>query len=620
MVAEAVGKYAMPHTLDEALVLIESVCDAEIVAVDTETSGLNTWDPDVVIGGIALSSDAHVGVYIPIRHRTATEIPQGKKRPKYEFAEGHYMNQDPGAVLRCLRTALTGKAVVMHNAKYDGEMFATDPTCPFDVWKVCSQVHDTMIMSQLLNDKRGVHSLKLRAKKDLNMPPAEQDRIKAWLKAARTDNYLNIPPDLMCPYAAGDTHRTLLLYKQYITRIWDEKLISIYEVEMKLMPIITSAELMGTKIDTEYMAEQAAEGHTKMQEALDAVEEIAGHPVNLASEQEIDKLWAFELGLERKYAERYHKGKGYVMTPTYDAETLRSIDHPLVEHILKYRKYAKLTGTYFEGLLKFIDKDGRLHPQFFQNGTVTGRMSASAPNMQNVPRGPDVRRAFLVDTNERMIFIDYSQFEYRMFVHYCQDERLIKAYNDDPAFDIHQTVTDMLHAEDRDTGKTLNFAMLYGMGAKTYSKKYLLTYDQAKALYGRYHRSLPAVQKFTRLAAQTMRRRGYVRTLFGRRRRYDGDNDWKATNSLIQGSTSDFFKAGLVALADVIWPERDLFDSPFRLFIHDEVVISMPEHFTDLETLLKPLVELMELRVPVRAEAKSTTTNWSEAEPWTLEE
>lgn len=627
------NRCAMPYTDEEAVLLVrECFAGDGVVAFDTETSGLLTWREDVVVGGVSLASaSVPGGVYLPMRHNSAPLAADG----------AHKSNVSPAAVFGAINECARGKSVVMHNAKYDCSMLAGEALFagrgnPFEFF---GQVHDTMIMSQLLYDDGRSHSLKDLAAHELGTPADEQARLKAFLKAASTENYLDAPPDIMLGYAAGDAVRTLALYKLFWDRLQAEEMGRVYLMEMSVMPAIVAAELQGISVDTGYMGERAAEGTAIMEKQSKVARDLLGHDINLGSTHEIHKAWVFELGLEERLAERYHKGKGFVHTPTYDEETLRAGDNDLARCILEYRKWSKLVGTYFEGLSEFVDGGGRLHPQFFQCGTVTGRMSSSKPNMQNVPRGPEVKRMFRASPGQGniLLFIDYSQFEYRMFAHYCQDEALTRSFCTDDAFDIHAQVTSMVGAPDRATGKTLNFAMLYGMGSATYAKKYgtelsaLLEavrsgeaelegaircktpLDLATLLFNRYHSKLPAAKKFSHLASSRMRSRGYVKTLLGRRRHYDGDNDWKATNSLIQGSTSDYFKGGLHNLA-ALFGLSDLRSSPFRLFIHDEVCLELPASaLGDLAPYLNAMAAVVPLRVPVRVDCKYTEYTWADA-------
>jgi len=304
--------------------------------------------------------------------------------------------------------------------------------------------------------------------------------------------------------------------------------------------------------------------------------------------------------------------------------------HPIIEKILQYRELAKLKGTYLDPLPKLVHpKTGRLHTRFHQTGTVTGRLASSDPNLQNIPirteAGRKIRRGFVAAAGHKLVVADYSQIELRVLAHLSGDENLRRIFQEDR--DIHtQTAAWMFGLKgsevdvfQRRAAKTINFGVLYGMSAHRLSRELGIGYGEAQAFIDRYFESYPGVRRFMEETLETARQRGYVETLFGRRRYVPELNsrarkvreaaERAAFNMPIQGTAADLIKLAMVKLEPQLASKAELL-----LQVHDELIVEAYATKVDdtAETMRKVMEGVWELDVPLRAEV-GIGDNWLDA-------
>ncbi|MCS7057960.1 MAG: DNA polymerase I [Meiothermus sp.] len=363
-----------------------------------------------------------------------------------------------------------------------------------------------------------------------------------------------------------------------------------WEVEKPLSAVLARMEARGVALDTAYLQELAEELGKEMGYLEAAVHRLAGRPFNLNSRDQLEVVLYDELGLAAP-GRKTQTGKR--STAASALEELRG-QHEIIDHILAYRELSKLKSTYLEPLPRLVHpKTGRLHTRFIQTGTATGRLSSQDPNLQNIPvrteMGRKIRKAFIAAPGMKLIAADYSQIELRVLAHISGDENLIRVFREGK--DIHtQTAAWMFGVppeavgpEQRRAAKTINFGVLYGMSAHRLASELSISHAEAEGFIERYFASYPKVRVWIERTLAEARERGYVETLFGRRR-YVADLDSRvrsvreaaermAFNMPIQGTaTGDLMRLAMVRLQ----PRLEALGAYLVLQVHDELLVEAP--------------------------------------------
>ena len=444
------------------------------------------------------------------------------------------------------------------------------------------------------------------------------------------------PESAVRRYAAGDWTEKAAERALAASALWrameeklagEEKLWWLYrEVERPLQGVLARMERRGITLDVAYLRALSDELAAELARLEEEIHRLAGHPFNLNSRDQLETVLYDELGL--KPSKRTAK-TGKRSTSASALETLLGA-HPIIEKILQYRELAKLKGTYLDPLPKLVHpKTGRLHTRFHQTGTVTGRLASSDPNLQNIPIrtevGRKIRRGFVAATGQMLVVADYSQIELRVLAHLSGDENLKKIFQE--GRDIHTQTAAWMFGLDggevdvyqRRAAKTINFGVLYGMSAHRLSRELGIGYGEAQAFIDRYFESYPGVRRFMEETLETARQRGYVETLFGRRRYVAELNsrarnvreaaERAAFNMPIQGTAADLIKLAMVKLESELPAGAALL-----LQVHDELIVEAPEESAE-ETagIVREVMEnVWKLSVPLRVDV-GIGRNWLEA-------
>lgn len=396
------------------------------------------------------------------------------------------------------------------------------------------------------------------------------------------------------------------------------------EVEMPLIPILRAMERAGIAVDREGLKKLGAELDQLTADLARRVYDLAGREFNLDSPRQLEKVLFEDLGLPR--AGRTKTGYS---TSAAVLEKLAQ-EHEIARLILEYREYAKLRSTYVEGLLRLADEHGRVHTTFEQQVVATGRLSSRNPNLQNIPVrtewGRKIRACFVAPGPDwALVSADYSQIELRILAHLSGEPRLISAFERDE--DIHQRTAALIfdvppEAVDphmRRVAKTVNYAVLYGMGPLSLAEQIGVSRQQAEEFIALYFRELPQVKNYLEHTVARARERLWVETLFGRRRplpelaskdaRQRSYAERAAANTPIQGTAADIIKIAMVRLADRL--PRESPSSRLLLQVHDELVLETPRD--EVKVLAATVKEVMEsaaeLKVPLKADVKAGP-NW----------
>mgnify|MGYP005841930983 CR=1 FL=1 len=417
------------------------------------------------------------------------------------------------------------------------------------------------------------------------------------------------------------------LFRTLLPRLSERLLWLYHEVERPLSRVLAHMEARGVRLDVPLLQALSFELEREMERLEGEVFRLAGHPFNLNSRDQLETVLFDELGLT-PIARTEKTGKR--STAQGALEALRGA-HPIVELILRYRELSKLKTTYVDPLPRLIHpRTGRLHTRFNQTATATGRLSSSDPNLQNIPirtpLGQRIREAFVAEEGYLLLAADYSQIELRVLAHLSKDENLKRVFREGK--DIHTETAAWIFGLDpgkvdsrmRRVAKTVNFGVLYGMSAHRLSQELGLEYKEAEAFIERYFQSFPKVRAWIQRTLEEGRTKGYVETLFGRRR-YVPDlasrvrsireaAERMAFNMPVQGTAADLMKIAMVKLFPKLKPLR----AHLLLQVHDELVLEVPkDRAEEAKALVKEVMEAAyPLEVPLEVEV-GLGPNWLEA-------
>lgn len=403
------------------------------------------------------------------------------------------------------------------------------------------------------------------------------------------------------------------LSAQLSTELEDRDELGLFnEIELPLILTLAHMEEAGIRIDRPYLEELGDRLREELSFLEKKIHELNGEPFNVNSTDQLRTVLFERLGLP--ISKKTSTGK-----PSTDASVLEKLDHPLVDHLLKYRELEKLRGTYVDGYLPLIASDGRIHTTFNQMAAATGRLSSEEPNLQNIPvrsdSGMTIRRAFIPDDEALFVVADYSQIELRVLAHLTEDAGLLEAFRSGQ--DIHTATSarvfgvepELVSSEMRRRAKVINFGLLYGMEAFGLAQRLDISRDEAAEHMEAYFGQFPDVKAFMDGMVTMARRNGYTATLFGRRRylpELKSDN-WRirqmgermALNAPVQGTAADIIKKAMLVL------ESELLDAGMEtqmlLQIHDELIIEAPKDELDAAIAMTRQVmeHVVELAVPL---------------------
>ncbi len=400
----------------------------------------------------------------------------------------------------------------------------------------------------------------------------------------------------------------------------------LYNVEMPLAEVLASMEHLGFMVDRKGIADFTQKISGELKQIQEEIYELAGEEFNINSPKQLGVILFEKMGLPAKKKTK----SGY----STNADVLESLqnENPIIEKILWFRTLSKLYSTYCEGLLKVIGEDGRIHSSFIQTETRTGRISSTEPNLQNIPVrkeiGREMRKFFIAKDGCLLADADYSQIELRVLSHIADDEEMLKAFNDE--VDIHtvtasqvfnmpiQLVTPLM----RSRAKAVNFGIVYGIGAFSLAKDIGVTRKEADDYIKGYLRHYAGVDKYMETVAKEAKEKGYVSTLWGRRRYLPELNSSNgmlrafgervARNMPIQGTAADIIKIAMVRVYNRLKEEK--MNAKLILQVHDELIVEAPEN--EIEKAAKILSEEMEnacqMKVRLRADVNTGKT-WYDA-------
>jgi DNA polymerase-1 len=579
---------------------------AELFAFDTETTSLDYMAARIV--GLSFCTEAGHAAYVPLAHdytgapaQLSREIVLARLKPLLE---------DDSA------------AKVGHHLKYDAHVLANHGI------RLAGMRYDSMLESYVLNSTATRHDMDSCARHYLGIETIHYEDVAG--KGARQIPFSQVPVDTAAEYAAEDADVTLRLHQA----LWGElskvpTLRTLYEeIEQPLVPVLLRMERGGVLVDCESLRRQSSELAGRMAGLVSEAHLAAGQPFNLDSPKQLQEILFTKLGLPvlRKTP------KGQASTAEDVLEELAG-NYPLPKLILEYRGLAKLKSTYTDKLPGQVDATtGRIHTSYHQAVAVTGRLSSSDPNLQNIPirtqEGRRIRQAFIAPPGRVLLAADYSQIELRIMAHLSGDESLLAAFAEDR--DIHQATAaevlglglDDVTAEQRRAAKAINFGLIYGMSAFGLARQLGADRGTAQDYVDRYFERYPDVKRYMDETRAAARERGYVETVFGRRlylpdirsrnRQQQQYAERSAINAPMQGTAADIIKRAMIAVDD--WIERERPAARLVMQVHDELVLEVDA--SQVEAVRGRVVGFMTdaaaLRVPLKVDT-GVGANWDEA-------
>jgi DNA polymerase-1 len=608
--------YRILKTINEVETLVQDLRNAGAFTLDLETTALDPLLAEIV--GFSFCYQSGLAYYIPVKSSPLT----GTTESLFS-TENKAISLDVAAVLKRLRPLLEDPTLKKcgQNIKYDLLVLSN-----YDL-QVQGVTFDTMVASYVLNPEGRQHNLDSLALEYFDYTKVPTSDLIG--KGKNQITMAEVPVEKVGFYACEDADMTQRLKEKFEPLLHQNELIELFEnIEMPLVDVLLEIERVGVSIDAKFLAEMAVRFDEEMLIILKEIEYQAGARINLNSPKQLSDLLFNKLKLPP--ARRTKTGYSTDVTVL---ETLAK-HHDLPRKIVDYRQLSKLQSTYVTALPKMINpRTRRIHTSYNQTVTVTGRLSSSDPNLQNIPirteQGREIRRAFVPkDAQHVFVDADYSQIELRIMAHLSKDETLMNSFLQDE--DIHlRTAALILNlppaevtSEQRRQAKAINFGIIYGMGAFGLASRLDISQAEAQSFINEYFLKYPGVKKYMDACIQEARKKGYVITLLGRRRRLPeilSDNRQRrefaertAINTPIQGTAADLIKIAMINLHHRI--QREKLATRMIMQVHDELVFEVP--LSELETAKKMIGEEMEgaikLDVPIKADL-GVGKNWLEA-------
>lgn len=592
--------YQLVDNKEEMAILAEKLLAQNFFSLDTETTGIDPITAELV--GMSFSFAENQAFYVPVpanREEALTIVNIFK--PAFENPDSLKIGQ---------------------NIKYDLIMLANYGVT------LKGKMFDTMIAHYVLQPELR-HGMDYLAEIYLKYETIKIEEL-IGAKGKKQGNMRDLAPEAVYKYACEDADVTLKLKQVLENELEKNGVKKLFEeIEMPLVPVLAYMERNGVRIDTDALKETSRHFTARMNQIEEEVHQLAGMEFNIASPKQVGEVLFDRL----KIVEKAKKTKtGQYVTSEEVLENLRG-KHEIVGKILEHRGLKKLLGTYIDALPQLINPaTGRIHTSFNQTVTATGRLSSSNPNLQNIPirneDGKEIRKAFIPDEGCEFFSADYSQIELRIMAHLSNDPHMIEAFQKDQdihaatAAKIYKVKLEEVTREQRSKAKTANFGIIYGISVFGLAERLNVDRKEAKALIDGYFENYPNVKAYMDQSIQEAREKGYIETIF-KRKRYLPDINSKnavvrgyaernAINAPIQGSAADIIKVAMIRIYQRFQEEG--IHSKMILQVHDELNFSvLPEEKEKVQQIVISEMEAAyKMKAPLRAD-HGWGHNWLEA-------
>ena len=585
--------------------LIKKASKAKTIALDTETTGLDYMDTELV--GISLSYQAGEAYYIPLNHdddsvdQLALDIVLKELRPLLESSSNKIIGQ---------------------NIKFDKNVLAK-----YGV-DIASIKNDTMMMSYVLDASATRHNLDALSSYYLNYKTSTFEDVAG--KGVKQITFDKVPIEAATNYAAEDADITLRLYEELNPRLEGETSLNKLndEIEIPLIEVLSEMEQNGAILNSKILNSQSKDLEGRIKKLEEKAYQIAGEEFNLGSTKQLREIF-FEK-LKYRIIKKTPGGQ-----PSTDEKVLAELaeEYELPKVLLEHRTLSKLKSTYTDKLPNQVSQStGKVHTSFHQAVTTTGRLSSSDPNLQNIPirteDGRRIRQAFEPSKGNKFISADYSQIELRVMAHMSKDEGLLEAFRDGQ--DVHsKTASEVFDVGIKDVtsdlrrnAKAINFGLIYGISAFGLGKQLGISRNLAAEYMAMYFEKYPDVKKYMESTKEFASQNGYVETLFGRRlylRDINATNAMRrqaseraAINAPVQGTAADIMKIAMINMHKAIKTQKS--EAKLILQVHDELILDTPKDEIDkiVSLVTESMMGAANLDVPLEIDI-GIGDNWDQA-------
>ena len=585
--------------------LIKKASKAKTIAVDTETTGLDYMDTELV--GISLSYQAGEAYYIPLKH------------------DDDSVDQiDLDIVLNELRPLLedSSNKIIGQNIKFDRNVLAK-----YGV-NITSIKNDTMMMSYVLDASATRHNLDALSSYYLNYKTSTFEDVAG--KGVKQITFDKVPIEAATNYAAEDADITLRLYEELNPKLEGEDSLNKLndEIEIPLIEVLSEMEQNGAILNSKILNSQSKDLESRIKKLEGKAYQLAGEEFNLGSTKQLREIF-FEK-LKYRIIKKTPGGQ-----PSTDEKVLAELaeEYELPKVLLEHRTLSKLKSTYTDKLPNQVSQStGKVHTSFHQAVTTTGRLSSSDPNLQNIPirteDGRRIRQAFEPSKGNKFISADYSQIELRVMAHMSKDAGLLQAFQEGE--DVHsKTASEVFDVGIKDVtsdlrrnAKAINFGLIYGISAFGLGKQLGISRNLAAEYMAMYFEKYPDVKKYMELTKEFASQNGYVETLFGRRlylRDINATNAMRrqaseraAINAPVQGTAADIMKIAMINMHKAIKKEKS--EAKLILQVHDELILDTPKDEIDkiVSLITDSMMGAANLDVPLEIDI-GIGDNWDQA-------
>ncbi|MFL2533954.1 MAG: DNA polymerase I [Alphaproteobacteria bacterium] len=588
----------------EMVEYLNSLNSEKTLAIDLETDSLDVNEANII--GISLSN-SNLAYYLAF------------KSPDNELSQ-----IDQNKVLKALNELCIDESIlkIFHNAKYDCVILKR-----FNVNVVSFQ--DTLLMSFFVNNGLTKHNLE-----DLYYYyfGEEKEKFKDVIKNESKRKYKDfseVPLELATNYAAHDAYATHQLYEalqEQISQSPDSYIY--YDIDKKLSLVLQEVEKNGCKIDLKFLTKLEKDLNKEIEKIESKIFKIAGEEFNIGSPKQLTEIFK---KLDVKVTKKTKSGD--FQTNVKVLEQLESEGVEIASHILKWRQYSKLVSTYTSSLAERTDANDRVHSTFNIAATITGRLSSSEPNLQNIPIrteiGKKIRTAFIAEKDHELYSFDYSQIELRVLCEACEDPNLLKAFQEDQ--DIHQSTGQLvfnkkeINENDRRMAKIINFGIIYGISQYGLAKQLGVSNADAKLFIDNYFQKFPNINDYMKATTDKAKKLGYVENLFGRKSHIKDINaknfmlrsfaERQAINAPIQGTASELIKIAMLEIHQYL--KKNNLKSKMTSQVHDELLFEIHK---DEKDIIPKITQLMEeshqkyklFKTPIKVDFGGGL-NWGEA-------
>lgn len=567
--------------------LTQNLSENSVVALDTETTGLDVKTAGIVGFSFCVLKSEQRAYYVPLAHNYLGAPAQISQNAAKRVLERIYKTQ-----------------VVGHNLKYDFEILRNN----FGL-ELPKNYADTMILAWLENPEQKCAMDELASR----LFAYETIKFESLVNVKKRQVFGDIEVELASKYASEDAFITLEFYK-YFKQVLSKELWEVAKnLEFPFIATLISLEKSGIKADYNALNALNEKISARLKELEAQIYKIAGQSFNINSPKQLGAVLFEHLGL--KAAKKTKSGY------STDESVLNSLEHPIAAPLLEFRELAKLKGTYTEPFMRLSSSGERVYTHFLHTGTATGRLSSNSPNLQNIPaRGNlarDVRNCFVAQDENMLISLDYSQIELRLLAHFSADPALIAAFKADE--DIHARTAISIFGDSepshRAVAKSINFGLIYGMGSSRLAKNLGISTKEAKEYIERYFASFSTIKSYLASIKTQAREHGRIFTLLGRQRVFDFSSagareqalyEREAVNSVFQGSAADIIKLAMNAIYPLLDENHKMI-----LQIHDELIFEVAGG--EAEIFAKKVANIMENVVSLNVPLK---VNYAIAKSW----